>query len=83
MQDIPIKMAKNSEKVMKISKDLENLTGDENLNSIEPENEDGNPEDLDIIIEKTKRAFYRGNESASNNYRSPGEIIKEYISFDE
>jgi len=69
------------EKIKRISKDLTNLTGNEN-NSSKTENEDDEGiEELDTVFIKTEQNFRMGNESSSKYDFSPKEVLDEYQEF--
>lgn len=73
-------MIKNTERVIKIPKNLGSLTEDEE--SIGLDKEDEGPEDSFEMLQKTERAFKLGDNQSTSNYGlSPKEILDEYQEF--
>jgi hypothetical protein len=75
-------MEKDTEKAQRINKNLSTRTGNENeIFEIDDDKEAFT--DLVDVMSTAKKAFNLGNQSISRNYRTPGEILNEYNSFDE
>jgi hypothetical protein len=67
------------EEFKKIPKNIGKLTEEEALDF--NEDEEGAPEDLVSITQRTNKAFYKGNGDISREYQSPEEVLKDYQEF--